>query len=84
MLCSGEVALKEEIREGYYKDKNGEWQVDRRSGKDRRHGKKQGALDHERRRLFRRKADRELFDKDHKTMIDEALQEFAEDHGGHL
>ena len=76
--------MKEEIREGYYRDKNGEWQVDRRTGKDRRYGKKQVPLDHERRCLFRRKADRELFDRDHKAMIDEALQEFAEEHGGHL
>lgn len=76
--------MKEEIREGYYKDKFGEWQVDRRAGKDRRYGKKQGPLDHERRKMFRRKADRELLNRDHKEMINDALQEFAEEHDGRL
>jgi len=75
--------MSDEIREGYYKDKYGRWQPDRRAGKDRRSGKK-FPLEHERRTLFRRKADRELYEKDHRSMIDEALEDFADEHHGHL
>lgn len=35
---------------------------------------------HEQRKYYRRKADIELYEKDHKTMIKEALDEFAEEH----
>ena len=74
----------DEIREGYYKDKYGRWQADRRSGNDRRAGHKTFSLEHERRKLYRRKADRELLERDHRTMINEALEDFAEEHGGHV
>ena len=74
----------DEIREGYYKDKYGRWQQDRRSGRDRRTLHKAYPLDHERRSLFRRKADRELLEKDHRAMIDDALEDFAEEHKGRL
>ena len=33
--------------------------------------------------MFRRKADREIFAKDHKPMIDDALEEFAAEHSAH-
>lgn len=72
----------EEFREGYYKDASGNWQVDRRRQRDRR----SPAADvqyHERRKLFRRLADREEFEKD-RSLINEALVEFAEEHHGHL
>jgi hypothetical protein len=74
----------EEFREGLYKDKYGRWQKDRRIGKDRRRRiGKAFPLQHERRGLFRRKVDRELLDKDHRAMIDEALDDFAKDQKGH-
>ena len=74
-----------EIREGFYRDKYGRWQPDRRKSNDRRAGiGKSFALEHERRGMFRRKADRELFEKDHRAEIDDALRDFAEDHDGHL
>ncbi len=76
--------MKDEIRPGYYKDKYGNWKPDRRIDNDRRHARGQFPLDHERRKMFRRKADRELLNKDHKAMIEEALEDFAEEHGGHL
>ncbi len=75
--------MDNEIRDGLFKDKYGRWQPDRRSGQDRRALQPHGH-DHERRKFFRRKADREILNKDHKTMIEDALEEFAEDHGGHL
>jgi len=80
----GEAMTSEEFRDGYYKDKYGRWQLDRRSGGDRRLARKDGELAHERRRMYRRKADRELLKTDHRAMINEALDEFAGEHGGHL
>lgn len=75
--------MQDEIRDGFFKDKYGRWQADRRSGKDRR-ATQPNAHDHERRKFFRRKVDREILNKDHKTMIEDALEEFAEEHDGHL
>jgi hypothetical protein len=74
----------EEFREGFYKDKYGRWQKDRRTGSDRRAVDNTHPLQHERRRMFRRKVDREILEKDHRTMINEALDDFANEHGGHL
>ena len=72
-------------REGYYKDKYGRWQPDRRAGGDRRRvAGKSLPLDHERRCMFRRKVDREVLEKDHREMISSALEEFAEEHNGRL
>jgi hypothetical protein len=75
---------RDEFREGYYQDKYGRWQKDRRSGNDRRRGSASFPLEHERRKMFRRKQDRELLEKDHRAMIEDALEDFAEEHGGHL
>lgn len=71
-----------EHRPGYYKDKHGDWQKDRR-GNSRRSANA-FPFDHEQRKQFRRKADRELYETDHKKAIKEALEDFAEDHDGHL
>ena len=76
--------MSAEVRPGYYMDKEGTWQVDRRSGIDRRNLRPASALDRERRKIFRRQADRELYERDHKIMVEEALEEFAEQHDGHL
>ncbi len=76
--------MKEEQEEqnGYYLDKFGNWQPDRRAGNDRRglHGNERHP---ERRMMFRRKIDRELLRQDHDD-VEDALGEFAEEHGGHL
>jgi len=74
----------EELKEGHYKDKYGRWQKDRRCGDDRRDQSAALAQDHERRKMFRRKVDRELIEKDHRGMIEDALEDFAQEHGGHL
>jgi len=74
----------DEIREGFYKDKYGRWQKDRRTGKDRRRIGEAYPLEHERRRMFRRKVDREVLEKDHRAMIEDALDDFADEHGGHV
>jgi len=73
---SGEDKLR------YFRDAAGALQVDRRRGDDRRQG--ETARQHEQRKFFRRKADRELYETDHKTMIEEALQDFADEHGGRI
>ncbi len=71
-----------EHRVGYYKDEFGNWQADRRTSSRRSVGA--FSFDHEQRKTFRRKADRELYERDHKVMIKEALEDFAEDHDGRL
>ncbi len=71
--------MSEHSRSGFYRDTAGAWQPDRRSGKDRRAAGDSKAY-HELRKNFRRKADRELYERDHKTMIKEALDEFAAEH----
>jgi len=71
-----------EHRPGYYKDEFGNWQQDRRKSNRRSAGA--FPFDHEQRKHFRRKADRELFETDHKQMIREALEDFAEEHDGRI
>jgi len=73
--------MAEEVRLGYYKDRYGRWHKDRRSGQDRRAGNDHGG--HERRKLYRRKADREQYEQD-KAAIEDALEEFASEHDGHV
>ncbi|MBP8132094.1 MAG: hypothetical protein KA184_21140 [Candidatus Hydrogenedentes bacterium] len=75
--------MTEEIRPGYYQDAEGVWQKDRRSGKDRRGDRSEWKHD-EKRQYFRRKADQEFFDREHKQEIEDALEDFAKGHGGHL
>jgi hypothetical protein len=73
-----------QTKAGFYRDSAGIWQKDRRSGVDRRAGKPAEPWVHERRGIFRRQVDRELYEKEHKQMIEEALTEFAEEHEGHV
>ena len=67
-----------------YRDTTGTMQPERRMTLMERRGPRPGQLDHERRANFRRRVDRELFDRDHKIMINDALADFAEEHDGHL
>ena len=71
----------EQSRPGFYLDRQGVWQRERRLASDRRKGN--NMYNHERRKMFRRKADRELYSKDHKQMIADALDDFAAEHSGH-
>lgn len=73
-----------DIPKGYYLDAEGQLRPDRRRGFDRRVLRREEASHHEQRKYFRRQADRELYERDHKAMIKEALEDFAEDHGGRL
>lgn len=77
--------MEEEIREGHYKDKYGVLQKDRRAMPDRRSLNPESYVhEHRRRRVSRRREDRERLDHDHHLMIDEALDDFAQEHGGHI
>lgn len=81
-LFEGVVALSDGKQ---WQDELGNWQPERRSGVDRRSlGRAESEQYKESRKAFRRKADRELYERDHKAMIKEALEDFAEEHGGHL
>ena len=75
----GDYDVEEEVRPGYYKDEFGNWQKDRRKGGPDRRLRGGSHADHERRKFFRRKADRELFERDHRQMIEDALEDFAEE-----
>ncbi len=76
--------MRDDVRPGFYKDKAGKWQVDRRSGVDRRQVNRDMPVEHERRKMFRRQVDREQYEREHKIMIEDALADFAEEHDGHL
>lgn len=76
--------MSDELHPGYYRDAAGNWQEDRREAFERRSLARLAVLGHERRKYFRRQADRELLQKDHKIEIEEALEDFAEDHDGRL
>lgn len=69
----------EQERPGYYRDANGVWQKDRRVTPDRR--RLHHAFPHHDRRLMgRRKADLEFVERDHREMIEDALEQFAAEH----
>ncbi len=78
--------MDDEVRTkaGFYRDAAGVWQTERRSGVDRRAGKKDEPWTAERRGAFRRQVDQELYEKEHKQMIEEALADFAEGHEGQV
>ena len=70
---------------GHWYDEHGNQHVERRTGVDRRSLQgSEGEQYKERRKLFRRRVDREILERDHKSMIKEALEDFAAEHGGHL
>jgi len=63
----------------YLHGDTGEWRQERRKDADRR--KRDIPFDHEdRRRGSRRRADLEITEREHKEMIEEALEEFAAEH----
>lgn len=76
--------MQDEKREGFYKDASGAWQKERRIATRERRGKRPSGDEKDKRNFFRRRADRELYEKDHKEMVKEALEDFAEDHDGRL
>lgn len=72
-------AVNEEFRPGYYRDKEGNWQKERRGTPDRRRAN-DGFPHKDRRITGRRKADHEYLERSTKEMIADALEEFAAEH----
>jgi hypothetical protein len=76
------MVVTEEIKPGHFKDTNGEWQEERRSGRDRRSATME--FPHrDRRTMGRRKADMEFLERDTRQQIEEALEDFAAEHNDH-
>ena len=71
--------MVEEHRPGYYLDSDGVWQRDRRVTPDRRKAH-MTFPHHDRRTMGRRKADREYIEREHKHMIEDALEDFVVEH----
>lgn len=76
------IVSKHQAPKGFYFDGLGNLQDDRRNSDDRRGKTPKNVADSERRKFYRRKIDREIFDRDHRAM-DEALEDFAEEHDQH-
>lgn len=70
--------MARQIPSGYYEDADGALQRDRRNSDRRRTPRGQGEV--ERRGSVRRAADRDFIEREHHSMIEEALSEFAEEH----
>ncbi len=67
-----------QVPSGFYRSIEGALMRDRRVG-DRRHIPR-GDADSDRRGFSRRAADREIVEREHHSMIEEALAEFAAEH----
>ena len=72
--------MDSEHRPGYYKDHHGVWQRDRRLV-DRRKNEGESAHKDRRANYGRRKSDEQTLERDHREMIQEALEEFEAEHG---
>ncbi len=72
--------MNSERRPGYYLDKTGQWQRDRRIGSDRRQASQPPKGENRRRNAGRRKSDRVFEEREHREMIEDALVEFAKEH----
>ena len=67
-----------QVPAGFYRDADGEFKRDRRKVERRRGPRTDG--DAERRGFSRRAADREFIEREHHSLIEEALSEFAAEH----
>ena len=69
--------MSDEIRAGFWRDHSGEWHRDRREKEARRKSRSATGEKAENRMAPRRKIDRELLEKEHQELIDEALEDFS-------
>lgn len=72
--------MNEEIRPGYYRDREGNWQKDRRKGPRRK--QKIIINHHDRRTAGRRKSDQAFEERESREAIADALEEFADGGSG--
>lgn len=71
--------VENEAKAGFYKDNSGEWAQERRKDQDRRRNRV--AHTDDKREQKRRKSDREWESREHKKMVEDALEDFAAEHG---
>lgn len=70
--------MASEVPKGYFLDKEGRLQKDRRKAKDRRHGRRgDKVLEDNRRQRNRRQSGMEMMEQEHQSMIDDALENFG-------
>lgn len=73
--------MSELVPDGYYKDHHGNLHKDRRNANvDRRAPRGTDMNDGDRRNRMRRQTDLENLDREHHTMIEDALEDFASNH----
>lgn len=75
-----ETTVSDEQRPGFYKDREGNWQRDRRKSPERRAGGGSAFTHHDRRTLKRRKADMAFLERETKMQIEDALEDFVAEH----
>jgi len=69
------------VPEGYYRDHHGNLHKDRRQTvENRRVSRSEDTADGDRRNQLRRQCDRENLDREHHSMIEDALEDFAANH----
>ena len=72
--------VSDEHRPGFYKDKQGNWQKDRRKSPDRRQGGGSVFTHHDRRTSRRRKTGHDILERETKMQIKEALEDLVAEH----
>lgn len=68
------------IPEGFFKDEAGELQQDRRVKRQDRRSDRKDFSDGDRRNRQRRVSDEAMLEREHHKQIEDALEDFAEDH----
>lgn len=72
--------MSNSIPEGFYKDAAGNLQQDRRGKSEERRLNRKEFSDGDRRNRMRRASDNAFLEKEHQQQIDDALENFAEEH----
>jgi hypothetical protein len=75
-----EHIVNDELRPGFYRDKSGQWQKERRKSPERRKDGGSVFTHHDRRTLKRRKTDEEILERETKRQIEEAMEDLAAGH----
>ena len=70
----GHATMADEKRPGFYLDKHGVWQKDRRKSPGHQAERVERG---ESGQLLRRKTDQQILDREHREMMEEALKDFS-------
>ena len=74
--------MSNSIPEGFFKDSDGNLLQDRRGQSQERRLNRKEFSDGDRRNRMRRASDNATLEKEHQQQIEEALEDFAEEHDG--